>query len=278
MPAVSTDIAVLSATRINLTVSFIGFLDEAAVSAKELEVAQSVSSVVLGAADDVARAARQVEKLAARQSAREMMAAVEEVEHSVSAQRAAVEQRAVEAAAVAAEAEMAATTWQTASKLAARNAASRLDESPQRKAAGASVLLATSMAAETQLADATLAAAAAAEAEAAAAMAALATPWSNGFALVSERGWTGWDEAVYSIQRFGREVDARKAATPLWCCWVLFKETDACSYQELTSGGVGFAKPAIRRWVREKLEKPKQAARKAARGESPTPLALPSAG
>jgi len=53
----------------------------------------------------------------------------------------------------------------------------------------------------------------------------------------------------------------------LWCCWVLYRELDAGGYEELLSGGVGFAQSAIRTYVQEHMEKLRCAARRISRGE-----------
>ena len=52
----------------------------------------------------------------------------------------------------------------------------------------------------------------------------------------------------------------------LWCCWVLYRELDAGGYEELLSGGVGFAQSAIRTYVQEHMEKLRCAARRISRG------------
>lgn len=53
----------------------------------------------------------------------------------------------------------------------------------------------------------------------------------------------------------------------LWCCWVIYRELDAGGYEELLSGGVGFAQSAIRTYVQEHMEKLRCAARRISRGE-----------
>ena len=53
----------------------------------------------------------------------------------------------------------------------------------------------------------------------------------------------------------------------LWCCWVLYRELNAGGYEELLSGGVGFAQSAICTYVQEHMEKLRCAARRISRGE-----------
>ena len=236
-------------------------------STHELEVAMHVSSAVLSALDGASEAAAQVANLVAAQKARENMEAIEEVERRVAAERASLEQQATLAAVLAAAAQTASAEWEHATQLAARNAASRLADSSDRRESGARVLMATALAGDEQLAAARCAASAAAEAEAVAIRAANATPWSNGYVLVCEQGWQALGEGSYHIQRFGREKEARMVSDELWCCWVLYRELDAGGYEELLSGGVGFAQSAIRTYVQEHMEKLRRAARRISRGE-----------
>ena len=107
------------------------------------------------------------------------------------------------------------------------------------------------------------AAAAAAQAEARADQAAKETPWTAGYLLVNEPflgsgGGKGGGEM--SIQRFGREKDARKASWRLWSCWVLYREMGE-SYEEVSKGGMGFSHDTIRGYVTEKLAAMKREAR-----------------
>lgn len=200
------------------------------------------------------------------EQARAVMDAIEATERRVAAERMAVEQQVELAAALAENAEHASAEWVRATQLAARGAASRLADSPERRQSGARMLAATAKAFDVQLADAKEAAAAAAAAEAEAIRAANATPWSNGFVLVSEQGLPFLSEGSYQVQRFGRERPAREVAATLWCCWVLYREVDTCGYEELASGGLGFAQHAIRAYVRQHMERPKRAARRVSRG------------
>ena len=53
----------------------------------------------------------------------------------------------------------------------------------------------------------------------------------------------------FVIQRFAVDVKALDVANSLWCNWVLFQAFENGSLKELSSGGLGFAKPAIRRYA-----------------------------
>ena len=106
-------------------------------------------------------------------------------------------------------------------------------------------------------------------------------PWKDGFALVSETGWAKMGDALrlqakghYSIQRYPSELEAMKAAALLWCNWVLYRE-ERDAYVEITSGGVGFACYAVRRYVKT-LEVQKRDMRRASRGEPPPKVVAPA--
>ena len=63
------------------------------------------------------------------------------------------------------------------------------------------------------------------------------------------------------------DLEARMVSDELWCCWVLYRELNAGGYEELLSGGVGFAQSAICTYVQEHMEKLRCAARRISRGE-----------
>ena len=92
-------------------------------------------------------------------------------------------------------------------------------------------------------------------------------PWADGYALVTEEGWTKLGVGNFKIRRFHDRQQALSAAWPLWCCWVLYREEGA-SYQEIASGGVGFACYAIRNFVRDKMSAVKLEARRASMCET----------
>ena len=81
-----------------------------------------------------------------------------------------------------------------------------------------------------------------------------APPTTLSFVLVSEQGWKSAAESNFIVEKFDSEEEAMVVATPLWCCWCLFKELSNGSYEEATSGGIGFAWTSIRTFVREKLQ------------------------
>ena len=84
---------------------------------------------------------------------------------------------------------------------------------------------------------------------------------------MSEQGWAAPGEGNFSIARFAVEEEAKSAAAKLWCCWVLYQETE--TFAEIASGGVGFARYAVRAFVKQKLEAAKQHARRVSVGEPP---------
>lgn len=70
------------------------------------------------------------------------------------------------------------------------------------------------------------------------------------FALVSECGWASLGVGRYSVAHFRSESEARAAASMLWNNWVVFQKGDS-SYTELASGGVGFARYAVRNYAQQ---------------------------
>ena len=52
----------------------------------------------------------------------------------------------------------------------------------------------------------------------------------------------------YTQDRFVSAQEAKAYADKLWCCWVIFR-VDGSSIEEIASGGVGFAAPAIRTYA-----------------------------
>lgn len=95
----------------------------------------------------------------------------------------------------------------------------------------------------------------------------MTTPWADGFALVTEEGWAALGEGAYAVRRFHDRQEAIAESGKLWCCWVLYKE-DVASYEEVASGGVGFANYAIRNFVQDKMSEMKREARRASLGEA----------
>jgi len=63
------------------------------------------------------------------------------------------------------------------------------------------------------------------------------------FVIVTEKG-TGF----FHFEFFADELNARRAAAKLWCCWVLFCRQGG-ALNEVTSGGLGFACMSIRNHV-----------------------------
>ena len=281
-PGLTVEVAFLSGKRVDLhlhidvpVVKPITATEEATFQLEhdrtktDLRIASQVSSAVLHAAEGAALAAATVSELARAQVAREVTNEIEAAEARVAEARAAAELRATHAADLAAEAERASETWERAARFAARGAASRLVDSPERRQMGAKVLMTTVDVARLTAADAKALAVAALAADEEAARQAVATPWSNGFTLVCEMGWVeslGWKPS-YSVQRFGREREGRDVAAQLWCCWVLYKEQGTCDYEEVGAGGLGLAHDAIRRYVKQHMEEPKREARRASRRE-----------
>ena len=63
------------------------------------------------------------------------------------------------------------------------------------------------------------------------------------FVIVTEKG-TGF----FHFEFYADELNARRAAAKLWCCWVLFCRQGG-ALNEVTSGGLGFACMSIRNHV-----------------------------
>lgn len=64
------------------------------------------------------------------------------------------------------------------------------------------------------------------------------------FALVCEVGI-----GHFTVEGFMANVDARKAASKLWCCWCLFERAEDGTVEETAHGGVGFAHKNIREYA-----------------------------
>jgi hypothetical protein len=81
------------------------------------------------------------------------------------------------------------------------------------------------------------------------------------FALVCEKGIGN-----NIITEYESNVEARKAASNLWCCWCLYERGDGGMVQEVAHGGVGFSHGGIRKWAAEhfKAQTKSQDARAAA--------------
>ena len=93
-------------------------------------------------------------------------------------------------------------------------------------------------------------------------------PWSDGFALVSEKGWVAMGEGRYCVARFRTQHDALAASAQLWHCWVLYRE-DETEYEEVARGGIGFAHAYVGKYVREKMQAVKMEARRVSNGGRP---------
>ena len=72
----------------------------------------------------------------------------------------------------------------------------------------------------------------------------MADPRRPPFALVCEKGIGNT-----IITEYASNVDARKAASKLWVCWVLYERAEDGTATEVANGGVGFSHGGIRSWA-----------------------------